>query len=239
MTPEARTILQHLETVAAERRGRLADPALESRVREIKRYQHARFERSYADLLAQPRYARAARFFLDDLYGPHDFTQRDDQFARIVPALVRLFPQEIVATVRALGELHALSETLDTAMARATPTETVDARGYAAAWRETGSAGSRERQIVLMTEVGSALDRYTRNPLLRHSLRLMRGPARAAGLSALQDFLEKGFDTFREMRGAAEFLATVSQRERALAAALFASTDVAVETREGPLVQLP
>jgi hypothetical protein len=74
--------------------------------------------------------------------------------------------------------------------------------------------------------VGSALDRYTRNPLLRHSLRLMRGPASAAGLGALQHFLETGFDTFREMRGAAYFLDTVAQRERRLAAQLFAGGDV-------------
>ena len=61
-----------------------------------------------------------------------------------------------------------------------------------------------------MMAVGSALDRYTRNPLLRTSLRLMRGPAAAAGLGVLQAFLERGFDTFRDMRGAQEFLATVA-----------------------------
>jgi hypothetical protein len=79
----------------------------------------------------------------------------------------------------------------------------------------------RERQIALMLLVGTALEGYTRNPLLRHSLRLMRGPAQAAGLGALQSFLERGFDTFRAMRGASEFLGVVSSRERTLAASLF------------------
>jgi hypothetical protein len=50
----------------------------------------------------------------------------------------------------------------------------------------------------------------------------MRGPASAAGLGILQAFLERGFDTFRDMRGAQEFLATVTLRERELAARLFA-----------------
>jgi hypothetical protein len=49
----------------------------------------------------------------------------------------------------------------------------------------------------------------------------MRGPAQMAGLGALQHFLETGFDTFRAMRGAGEFLATVKQREAALAQTLF------------------
>ena len=49
----------------------------------------------------------------------------------------------------------------------------------------------------------------------------MRGPARSAGLASLQRFLERGFDAFRAMNGAAQFLATIGARERALAAALF------------------
>lgn len=69
--------------------------------------------------------------------------------------------------------------------------------------------------------VGESLDRLTRKPLLRQSLRLMRGPAQMAGLGALQTFLETGFDTFRAMRGATEFLSTVRQREDRLARGLF------------------
>ena len=49
----------------------------------------------------------------------------------------------------------------------------------------------------------------------------MRAPARAAGLSELQRTLETGFDTFRAMKGAAEFIAFIAARERALAADLF------------------
>src|SRR5512137_1032662 len=100
MNADGIAILAHLNTVAAERERRRADPALDARVRAVKHYQHARFAKTYTDLLAQPRFTRAAQFFLDDLYGPRDFTERDTQFARIVPGLVRLFPHEIVATVR-------------------------------------------------------------------------------------------------------------------------------------------
>jgi hypothetical protein len=221
MSPDGTQILHHLGLVATERQRRARDPALALRVRTVKAYQHQRFTKTYADLLASARYAKAARFFLDELYGPSDFSARDDQFARVVPALVRLFPHEIVATVRALAELHGISEALDTAMAEACPGPTLDAPAYCRAWQAVGRAADRERQIALMLAVGGALDRYTRNPVLRHTLRLMRGPARAAGMGALQTFLENGFDTFREMRGAQTFLDTVASRERALAAALF------------------
>lgn len=222
-------ILVCLGEVATQRELRRQEPALGHAVLGVKAYQHARFERTYADQLAHPRFAGAARFFLDDLYGPGDFTTRDDQFVRIVPALVRLFPRDIVNTVLALGRLHALSERLDTAMGRCVlqggpwlGDAAITGVVYGRCWREAGSVVDRELQITLMLAVGAALEGYTRKPLLRHSLRLMRGPAQAAGLGDLQSFLEKGFDTFRAMNGSSEFLDTIARRERALAAQLFA-----------------
>jgi hypothetical protein len=227
MNPQVQLILGHLHQVDEERAARAADPLLAQRVRAIKHYQHERFQHTYADLLAQPRYANATRFFLEELYGPGDFSKRDAQFARVVPALVRLFPHEVVLTVHTLGELHALSERLDTAMGRNVPDGPVALAAYARAWQAVSTPAERDAQIMLMRRVGDALDAFTRNPFLRHSLRLMRGPARMAGLPELQAFLESGFDTFREMRGAGEFLDTVVQRERAIAAALFSPTPAA------------
>src|SRR5947199_94914 len=75
---------------------------------------------------------------------------------------------------------------------------------------------ARERQIALIGQTGRALDRYLRTPFVRTTLTLMRKPARAAGFSALQDFLERGFASFASMHGADEFLATVDARETAL-----------------------
>jgi hypothetical protein len=218
---QVQAILDLLRQVDEQRALRAADAALADRVHRVKHYQHERFQHTYADLLSQPRYASATRFFLEELYGPTDFTRRDNQFKRVVPALVRLFPQEVVLTVQTLGELHALSETLDTAMGRIVPGGALDLAAYADAWQRVGRPADREAQIVLMRRVADALDAYTRNPLLRHSLRLMRTPARLAGLPELQAFLEAGFDTFRAMRGAGEFLDTIVARERQIATLLF------------------
>jgi len=219
----ADTILATLRSVEFERRRRSGDPELGRKVAAVKAFQQQRFLHTYADLLTSARYGGAARFFLDELYGPADFTQRDAQFSRVVPSLIRLFPEDVVNAVAALAELHALSETLDTAMA-----SHLDSSGalltplrYAAAWQATGCPGDRQLQISLTVSVAGDLDRLTRKPLLRTSLRLMRGPARAAGLAALQQFLEAGFDTFRAMKGATEFVETVRAREEALASLLF------------------
>lgn len=242
--PLADRITEHLGTVARLRAQRAADPALSGKVQAIKTYQAQRFSRSYADLLAHPRYGAAARFFLDELYGPQEFSRRDQQFERVVPALVRLFPGDLIGTVEQLGELHALTEALDDSAAQHLPGLPCTAAGYAVAWQGAGRAPARERQIVLTGAIGSALEGYTRSRLMRTTLRMMRGPAQAAGLQDLQRFLESGFDAFGAMRGAGEFLGLVAQRERALAAALFAPDAPAQaalppEARPAPLAVLP
>lgn len=217
----AESLLNELRAVDAERARRGADPGLEARVQALKTWQQRRFAHTYADLLANPRYEAATRFFLHELYGPDDYRQRDAQFARVIPTLTRLFPEEVVDTVAKLARLHALSERLDTRMAEHLPSADITAPGYAAAWRACGEPASRQQQIELTMAVGESLDRLTRKPLLRQTLKLMRGPAQMAGLGALQAFLESGFDTFRAMRGANEFLSTVRQREDTLARGLF------------------
>jgi hypothetical protein len=217
----ADSLLNELRAVDAERARRAAEPGLDARVQALKAYQQRRFAQTYADLLAHPRYQAATQFFLQELYGPDDFRQRDAQFARVIPTLTRLFPDEVIETVARLARLHALSERLDTRMAERLDSADITPARYADAWRACGEPAARQQQIELTMAVGDALDRLTRKPLLRQSLRLMRGPAQLAGLGALQNFLESGFDTFRAMRGAAEFLSTVRQREDALARGLF------------------
>lgn len=235
---EGDRILEHLRQVQTQRALRDADPALAANVHALKAYQQSRFAHTYADLLSSDRYAAAAQFFLDELYGPTDFSERDRQFERIVPALVRLFPQDIVQTVGTLAALHALSESLDTDMARSVVDRPVTGRAYVRAWQRTGRPGDRERQIALTLTIGAALQRYVRNPLLRRSLRLMRAPARAAGLASLQGFLERGFETFAAMGNASPFLETVARRERALARALFVADEARVDAAQPGIDEL-
>lgn len=216
-------ILGELQTVEAERLRRLAVAGLAERVEGLKEYQQRRFAKTYPDLLASDRYQAAARFFLDELYGPRDFTGRDRQFARIVPSLVRLFPGDVVRTVERLARLHALSEQLDTAMSEVDPGAGCkwDPSSYVRAWRQVGRPEDRRRQIAWTLEVGRSLDHLVGKPFLARSLRLMRGPAQLAGLAELQRFLESGFAAFQGMQGAAGFLRVVAEREERLLGELF------------------
>lgn len=228
MDDVGRRILDHLAVVQAERVARTITPDLEPRVLAVKAYQHARLMRTHADLLADDRTAPAARFFLDELYGPRDFTARDAQFARVVPALVRLFPGDVAGIVELVAALHALSESLDTAMAQALPAGPIRTTDYARAWRRVGQEAQRAQQIAWVADIGLALEGQAKRRLLRQTLHWMRAPAHAVGLSELQAFLERGLDAFAALPSAHAFIETVSRRERALASELYEGREEAL-----------
>lgn len=223
MSAVAERILADLHRVDAERKSRRATPGLQAKVDAVKHFQQRRFSLTYADFLASGRYGPAAEFFLKEIYGPGDFSKRDSQFAKVVPAIVRLFPVGVVNVVSTLAELHSLSEVLDSAMATALQSAEIDANAYVRAWQRSSNLLERERQITLTVSLGRNLDQLTRKPLLHKTLRLMRGAAMAVGLGELQGLLERGFDAFAAMRGAHEFLGFVESRERNLAHRLFSA----------------
>lgn len=221
-TPDAQALRSHLLRLRTLR-GKDADGGAPPRLGEVKQFQAARLARTYADLAATPRYAQATRFFLDDLYGPKDFSGRDAAMLRIYPLLVRTLPESAVETAALAVEVDALSEELDRALAAALDPGPIDDESYARAYRGSARRSLRERQIELVGEVGERLDRLVARPLVSRTLRLMRTPARLAGLADLQSFLERGFEAFHSMGGAGEFIATVQTRERAIASRLFSS----------------
>ena len=237
----ARNIRNAVEHVSQLRQALEDHPDLGAAVGQVKRVQSQRFAGTYADLLAGGSYAAPARFFMTELYSDKDYAERDAQFSRIAGAIEKFFPAQVVETAVALAQLHALTEELDQAMALAwlaqEGDDDSDARRYALAWREVGRRQDRESQLTVVLRIGQEMARLTRTTGLRVMLRMMRGPASAAGLGSLQRFLECGFDTFAAMakrRGAAEeFLAIIERRESALLAMLFDSPLVACETELG------
>lgn len=236
----AHLIRDELDKVHALRTGMAGDVPLAAAVRDVKRFQARRFAGTYADLLGGGQYQAASRFFLEELYSDRDYADRDAQFTRIAGAIERFFPAQVAATAAALAGLHALTEVLDHAMGVSwrsldgRATESGSAR-YVRAWREVGRREDRQRQLTTVLGIGQEMVRLTRTPGLRLLLRMMRGPAVAAGLADLQKFLEAGFDTFADMarhRNSAEaFLATIESRESALLTSLFDDEFVTCETK--------
>lgn len=219
----AQRIRLHLAGVMRLRAAYKEDAPLRAAALELKAWQAARLADTYSDLLASPRYHDAAQFFLEELYGARDFSQRDADVERILPRMTLLLPEAALATIAGAMELDELSEQLDAKTAAAHGPGPVSEASYAAAYRAGTTMDARARQIFLMRHIGHALDSLTRVPMLLTTLKLMRGPARLAGLSGLQQFLETGFMTCKRMQGAGEFLGIIERRETLLMERRFAN----------------
>jgi len=239
-----------------------ANPTLGTCVHQVKVLQAARFSGTYRDVLSEPKRAdaSAAQFFLTKLYSPADQRERDAQFVKIAGAIEKLFPAHVGALAVRLAQLHALTEALDVDLAKAWMTTAPHAHraqrpalagaalsdlveGYVRAWRHLGRRADRASQLATVLDIGDTLGRLTQTPGLRHLLRMMRGPARAADLADLQGFLEQGFDTFRALAGTpsgvAGFLELISTREAALLHQLFDMDLVASVTQLRTTLGLP
>ncbi|MFC3816414.1 hypothetical protein [Lysobacter sp. GCM10012299] len=226
-----RPLAQRLQWLLSEHHA-LHDPAQEPRNKlrwlpEVRRWQARRLEASFDRFLSDPKRRPAAQFFLSDIYNDHDFSRRDADIAKVLPMMQRLLPTGLLETVADAIELGLLTHAFDLRMARVLQEvggqrRKLDAGLYARAYREAGLPRLRSHQIDLIARVGLGLGNALRLPGISMLLKLSHGPARAAGVSELQGFLERGFDAFSKLGDVRSFIAEIEADERDVSRRLFA-----------------
>src|SRR5436305_576878 len=95
----AAILRRELQAAAAIRNSSKGDAATLAATTALKRFQAARMALTHADLLASRESGPAARFFLNDLYGTKDLTQRDADLERIIPMMERILPMAGLKTI--------------------------------------------------------------------------------------------------------------------------------------------
>jgi hypothetical protein len=199
------------------------------RLKAVKTWQQSRLKRTYPDLAADARYGPATAFFMDELYGVKDSALRDRDLIRMYPTIKRVLPQFAYDAVSKALELDVISEEFDQLLAQKIGDVAINEENYAQAFRDAGTMRERLRQVDLMRAVGAELDVVVKKPLIYSTLRMLRTPARLAGLSNMQQFLEAGFSAFKHMNGAEYFLETIATRETELIKRLFSGHPVPFE----------
>ncbi len=199
-------------------RQRVTETGLEPKFYLLSQWQSERLAHTHADLLQNPRYQPAMEFFLEELYGPKDFTRRERDIERVYSSMVRLLPANLLHTLAMAIELNALSYELDARMVHVLAEDLgidrpITEQTYAQAYRRCNNYAPRKRQIELIGLVGEDLDKAVASPLVYMTLRLVKKPAQLAGFGKLQEFLEQGFRAFRHTRGARVFLDLIVSRE--------------------------
>lgn len=216
-------ILEKLEKLRGPYSRERNDADFFNRLKAVKTWQQARLKRTYPDLASDLRYAPATAFFMDELYGVKDSALRDRDLIRMYPTIKRMLPQFAYNAVSKALELDVISEEFDQTLAQKIGDVVINETNYAAAFRDAGTIKERLHQVDLMRAVGAELDMVVKKPLIYSTLRMLRAPARLAGLSNMQQFLEAGFTAFKHMNGAEYFLDTIATRETELIKRLFAS----------------
>lgn len=170
----------------------------------------------FADLHDRPGYGEAIDFTMSDLAGV-DVSHRDRELERASPAITRMLPTRALETIAAAARLNArvlevnlgiLGCLQDGGELPATITE----RAYFSACRESSTFDECIELVYLAVNLGGTLKTLVKVPLLGALLLAMRGPAHAAGFGALQEFLESGYSTFREIPDIDHFLDEIEAR---------------------------
>ena len=183
---------------------------------QLQRWQQKRLARTFDDLIQQDAYRPAVNFFLTELYGGLDFRERDLEMSKVMPVMRRFLPDKVLYIMSEAFELQAVSLEFDMEMARymdRLDNPDLDMDRYCEVYRACSDKPGRERQVLMIRKLGNDLDRLVNKPLVNTLVRLLRGPAHAAGFGKLQEFLESGLGSFRALRDVQFFNEAIYQRE--------------------------
>jgi len=188
----------------------LDDPALYESYDRFARWQLDYMLPFFSDLLEPEGYPEAVDFIVSDLAGV-GVSKRDRDIERAAPVIVRSLPAHPLETAAAAVELNARALEINLGICRELLVDgelppAISEKDYFIACRAVSSYDECVDLVNLAAELGEALKRLVRVPLIGGLLRTMRKPARTAGFGALQEFLETGYLTFRQISDIDRFL---------------------------------
>lgn len=219
--------LYHLQKQADVRPDEVEKTESDQNLMILRAWQSQRLASTYKDLLQQPDSSPACRFFLEEIYGPHDFSQRDRDAEKLHELLTRVLPAGMLWVLAETIHLNRLSKYLDEQLLRALVTG-LDWQGeltpeiYTQGYRWCDNYLERKEQIELLARILKEVAIGAENKITGITLRLARVPAQAAGWDALYGFLERGYNAFKPVKDKHAFGETIYRREMDLLERIFA-----------------
>jgi len=170
----------------------------------------------FSDLYAKDGYAEAIDFTMSDLAGI-GISDRDHDLERAAPAITTMLPLGALRTIASAAEMNARVLEINIAICRSLAVDdelpdTITEYDYCMACREAASLEKCVTLVQLITGLGSTLKSLVKISVLGMTLRAMRAPAHAAGFGALQEFLENGYHTFKQIPDIDHFLGEIEIR---------------------------
>ena len=179
-------------------------------------FQSHRLRRDYHDLASIPMYGPVGEFFFTELYGPRDFSQRDND-ARRLQHFLHIVPGVHLHDVEELLDLINTTSELDDELTRLL----IDGRApldfdeplYERFYREADNYDVRHRQLELVDRSLYNVFRLSHSHLLGIALENSGLIARLAGFESGHTFLVKGYRALRNVTSIDHFATTIYNRE--------------------------
>lgn len=213
-------IVKHLSHAAQVHKKLESENRLE-RLVELRDWQCKRLLATHDELWQEERFKPAMTFFINELYGPKDFSKRDEDIARVVPKMEKWLPAEALESLEVAIHLNSLSQDLDVALLNNLNDGPIDSANYAQAYKASNNPKERAMQIDYIENLGLDLARVVKIPGISMILVVARKPAQMAGLSELQEFLEAGFGAFKQLGKVEDFIVPIVSEERNVMTGLF------------------
>jgi hypothetical protein len=212
MSDSTKQIIRHLHGISTMQE--IADKAgLIPTIRAVQAWQCKRLLVSHQHMYQQKRFQPAVEFFINELYGPNDFSQRDQDIARIVPKMSKFLPEKALQSLASALHLNTLSFELDFGLANKLVDTEINRESYAKAYVSCDNLNVRQQQIDYIRTLGNDLAEVVKMKGISSLLFISRKPAKMAGVLALHEFLEKGFKAFKNIGNVEDFIIPVVNKE--------------------------
>ncbi len=223
---------------------KVGSSALNPYLELLRQWQVERLQQTYSDFLGDKQFRPACQFFMSDVYGPRDFSQRDHDFERLHESLARYVPESMLRVLRETIELNRLTYSLDQALLAVLVEElgmsqTLTGELYTQAYRRCDNYAAREQQIDRLVKLVRETGRVTKLPLVGVSLKLARKPAQRAGWSAVYDFLAYGLNASQSIDDIAPLAEAIERRERWILEQIYAGNPDPFNPDEPQTLALP
>ncbi|MFT5840573.1 MAG: hypothetical protein ACI9UT_003086 [Flavobacteriales bacterium] len=213
MNDYTKQIIRHLHGISTMQE--IAEKAeLMTTIKAVQSWQCKRLLISHQHMYQQKRFRSAVDFFVNELYGPNDFSQRDKDIARIVPKMSTFLPQKALQSMASALYLNTLSFELDFELAKRLVDTNINRDTYAKAYTSCENLAIRQQQIDYIRTLGNDLADVVKMKGIASLLFISRKPAKMAGVLALHEFLEKGFKSFKNLGNVEDFITPLVNKER-------------------------
>ncbi len=170
----------------------------------------------FSDLHARDGYGAAIEFTMNDLAGI-GISRRDRDLERAAPVITNTLPLAALETIATAAEMNARILEVNIGICRCLIVgNDLPARiteyDYCVACRKASSLEECAELVHLVTALGRTLQSLVHIPMIGMTLRVMRMPAHAGGFGALQEFLENGYRTFKQIPDIEHFLGEIEIR---------------------------